>query len=153
MPLKNLKTGTYYTLAALFEDEKREGYYEVIMTPTTIIDGLVNYDSSVVIKKYIPNSLKEVTVLNGEVLGYGMDGMISLEKVTVHGEKVGQTAFRSCTNLHELRILGEVIEMNNTILYGCNNLKVVYVESKAVEELVQSAVQRAKLTGVLVDVL
>lgn len=146
---KEINDGKRYPIAALFGEQEREGFYEVLMTPTLIGDNGEEYDSSVERKRYIPNTLKELTVLGGVVLGYGMEGLKSLEKVCVHCDEIRRFAFRDCSGLQEIRIVGEVEDINNTSLIGCEALRVVYVESKSVSELVQSAIQKARLTGVV----
>ncbi|MDE5602206.1 MAG: InlB B-repeat-containing protein [Clostridia bacterium] len=147
-----INDGKSYPIAALFGEQEREGFYEVLVTPTLIGDGGEEYDSSVERKRYVPNTLKELTVLGGVMLGYGMEGLTSLEKVCVHCDVIRRFAFRYCSGLQEIRIVGEVENINNTALMGCEALKVVYVESDSARELVQSAIQRAKLTDVEVVV-
>ena len=145
--------GTYYPIAALFGEEERDGFYEVAMTPTLIFDGIVDYDLSMERNRYVPNALKELTVLGGVVFGFGMKELTSVERVSVCCEEIRQFAFRECTGLTELTILGELVDVNNTVLYGCEALTVVYVENESVYALVQAALQKVKLTDVRVDVM
>ncbi|MDE6060315.1 MAG: InlB B-repeat-containing protein [Clostridia bacterium] len=140
--------GKHYPIAALFGDEERDGFYDVIMTPTLIGDGGEEYDSSVERKRYVPNTLKEITVLGGVVLGYGMEGLSSVEKISVHADEIRRFAFRNCERLQELRIFGEVEEINNTALMGCEALRFVYVESESVAEFIRAAISKARLTDI-----
>ena len=118
-----------------------------------ITGGMEDYDFTTNRKRYIPNTLKEITVLSGTVLGYGLEGLESVEKVSVHGDNILRFAFRDCACLQELRILGEVEELNNTALMGCEALRVVYVESKSVRELVLAAIEKVGLANVEVVIL
>lgn len=101
----------YYTLGYIFG------------TSTKFTDSMYRsyfYESNSSSSKtvFIPNSLKMVTVNDGEIFSQGFEGFSSLEKVVLKDgiEKIGYMAFNGCTNLEEI-IIPSSIKIIETLAF------------------------------------
>lgn len=140
---KGEEDGDYYPFGILFGEEKREGCYEVEIRVMRKDGEKEEYLQDIARKRYVPESLKEITVLEGEIIGYSFEGMRSIEKARVYGEKIGQGAFKGCSGLKEARIESEECEVHVTSFYN-SGLETVYVRSEGVQAQVQEAIRVAK---------
>ncbi len=97
--------------------------------------------------RYIPSSLKRVTVLQGGLPQYALAYFKSLEYVEVHGDIVGRLALRECTGLTELKLIG-VTEVDELGLYQAAALQKIYITVEECRSSIDAALKRSDATDV-----
>lgn len=98
---------------------------------------------------YVPNSLKNVTVLGGNIMDKGFCGINMIESLTYGGEYLGKLVFKDCTELKTLYILNENATFHTSAFAGCQNLT-IYVATEAQKTTVEELVKG--LTNVICEV-
>ena len=79
---------------------------------------------------YIPKSLKNVTVLGGNIMDKGFCGINVIESLTYGGEYLGNFALKGCTGLSKVYIQNENATFGSTAFSGCKNMT-IYVATEA----------------------
>ena len=99
------------------------GYYKNVSS-----EYVLQIDMS--IETYIPNSLKYLTVLGGNILMKCFSKISSLQYVVLKDvSNVGQQAFIKCGGLKEVKIESENTTFGGAVFAGCSNMT-IYVASQ-----------------------
>ena len=83
-------------------------------------------------KRYVPSSLKKVTITGGEIIEYAFDGCENITDITISGSvtKIGSSAFRGCLSLKSINIPASVKEIGSYAFRDCSALSSVTFEKK-----------------------
>ena len=79
---------------------------------------------------YVPNSLKNVTVLGGNIIDKGFCGINMIESLTYGGEYLGNFALKGCTGLSKVYVSNENATFGSAVFSGCKNMT-IYVATEA----------------------
>ena len=85
------------------------------------------YSSSVTY--FVPTSLKNVTIIGGNILYGAFYNCSSLLSITIPDdiENIGDSAFYGCSSLTSITIPDSVTSINASAFYGCTSLEGVYI--------------------------
>lgn len=93
------------------------------------------------LETYIPNSLKYLTVLGGNILMKGFSKIATLQHVVLKNvSNVGQQAFIKCGGLKEVKIESENTTFGAAVFSGCSNM-MIYVASQDQKTALDSQIQ------------
>lgn len=93
------------------------------------------------IETYIPNSLKYLTVLGGNIMTKGFSKITSLQYVVLKDVSVvEQQAFIRCSGLKEVKIGSENTTFGGAVFAGCSNMT-IYVASQAQKDTLDSQIE------------
>lgn len=92
---------------------------------------------------YVPNSLKNVTVLGGNIIDKGFCGINMIESLTYGGEYLGKLVFKDCTKLKTLYILNENATFHKSAFAGCQNLT-IYVATEVQKNYIDGMIDSTK---------
>ena len=110
------------------------GYYKELPSGSTL-----QIDQSV--ETWIPNSLKYLTVLGGNILMKGFSKITSLQYVVLKNvSNVGQQAFIKCGGLKEVTIESENTTFGGAVFAVCSNMT-IYVASQEQKTALDSQIQ------------
>ena len=102
-------------------------------------ESVVSFDNQFTC--YIPSSLKKVTVLDGNIMGYAFFGFVGLKEIEILGGgiEVYECAFRNCASLETLKLPVGVNALSTSTVLGCSSLRQIYVGRDADAESIKSA--------------
>lgn len=110
------------------------GYYKELPSGSAL-----QIDQSV--ETWVPNSLKYLTVLGGNILMKGFSKISSLQYVVLKDvSNVGQQAFIKCGGLKEVKIESENTTFGGAVFAGCSNMT-IYVASQEQKTALDSQIQ------------
>lgn len=110
------------------------GYYKDVSS-----EYVLQIDQSV--ETWIPNSLKYLTVLGGNILMKGFSKIISLEYVVLKDVSVvEQQAFIKCSGLKEVKVESENTTFGGAVFAGCSNMT-IYVASQTQKDTLDSQIE------------
>ena len=92
---------------------------------------------------YIPKSLKNVTVLGGNIMDKGFCGINMIESLTYGGEYLGNFALKGCTGLSKVYVSNENATFGSAVFSGCKNLA-IYVATEAQKNAVDGMIDSTK---------
>lgn len=143
--------GIYGPLCEIFGKEERAGFYAVSVRKTRYESGEFNATESVdeAYKRYVPDTLREITVLGGEVPGYALYGLAGVTSITLLGNevKIGTKGIAECTSLQTLAVR-EATSVSASALSGCVDLKEIYLSDTCDKTVWTSAISRLKNEGI-----
>lgn len=135
-----------YNLAYIFGDVPGDDLYKVEFNPVNILSGQEQLNDSESLAAYVPNSLKEVTVLRGRI-GRGMlGGLTSLQTVSFENCSLSDFSV-SCDGLKEIRFGSEMTSVALCAFYDCKNIEKIILKNAALLEQVKEALNKTKPTG------
>ena len=110
------------------------GYYKELPSGSTL-----QIDQSV--ETWVPNSLKYLTVLGGDILMKGFSKIATLQYVVLKNvSNVGQQAFIKCGGLKEVTIESENTTFGGAVFSDCSNMT-IYVASQDQKTALDSQIQ------------
>ena len=114
--------------------ESVAGYYKNINTDkVTLVDDKI--------EAYVPQSLKDLTVLGGDILMKNFANFKSLQYVVLQNvSNVGQQAFSKCVGLKEVTIESENTTFGGAVFSSCSNM-MIYVASQDQKTTLDSQIQ------------
>ena len=92
---------------------------------------------------YIPKSLKNVTVLGGNIMDKGFCGINMIESLTYGGEYLGNLVFKDCTELKTLYILNENATFGSALFKNCQNMT-IYVATEVQKNYIDGMIDSTK---------
>lgn len=93
------------------------------------------------INSYVPQSLKNLTVLGGSILKKGFANFNSIQYVVLQNVSVvEQQAFMKCTGLKEVKIESENTTFGGAVFAGCSNMT-IYVASQTQKDTLDSQIK------------
>ena len=92
---------------------------------------------------YIPKSLKNVTVLGGNIMDKGFCGISMIESLTYGGEYLGNLVFKDCTELKTLYILNENATFGSALFKNCQNMT-IYVATEVQKNYIDGMIDSTK---------
>lgn len=81
---------------------------------------------------WLPNSLKKVTILDGDLIDFAFKGCVNIEQIIVKGSgtKAEQQAFAKCTNLASVELAGG-FESFGTACFSASGLQTITVQNES----------------------
>ena len=133
--------GLYLPLAVLFGTEEKSDCYAVTVMSMSVIGGVERADYNDMPDRYIPNTLRSVTVLGGNIIAYAFYGLSSVTEIEIKGDctSIGDFAFRDCSSLKVLKLPEGVTSLTRLKIYTCKNIERIYVYSGADIEGIKTA--------------
>ncbi|MDE6302241.1 MAG: InlB B-repeat-containing protein, partial [Clostridia bacterium] len=125
LPYYNNNDGQYLSLAALFGTEQKPECYAVGVKCMSVIGGIERVDSENLPDRYIPNTLRSVTVLGGDIIAYAFYGLSSVTEIEIKGDcaSIPDYAFRGCSSLKTLKLPVGVTTLSRLTILGCKALE------------------------------
>ncbi len=83
---------------------------------------------------YIPNSLKEITIIRGDILDNSLAGCEFIEEIEVldYINLIGKSAFQNCKSLKTIILPKSLKRLNDNTFSGCNSLENINLPSSII---------------------
>jgi len=147
-------SGKVYSVAVLFGTEERADCYAVSSCARVCEGESVNFVFDDKTPRYVPFSLKEITISDGDISGYAFDGWKGLETVRAcGGKKMEQFALRDCASLKYVFLCDGFEDIASTAFRGCANISAISVPADLDIEIVTAALRRAGGNSVNAEIM
>lgn len=139
--------GEYGPLCEVFGRSEREGYYGVEVRMAKICkEGITAI--SLGYKCYVPESLREVTVLGGDIMPNALSGLRSVREIRiVGGERINAMAMAGCEELERVQLPEGMKEIRKSALEGCPNIKELYIHERTDETILSELLSKLEKEG------
>lgn len=144
---KTLRNFTYL-FAQAGVGEIRDGFATVESCSAQINSDGVASASSDGNFAFMPNTLVNVTVLDGDVFDRAFYGCITIESIDFAGKgtTVGSQAMRGCTELKTVSFAESFENFDNYMLYNCGKLERIVVRSAAQQATIQTIKDKKRIS-------
>ena len=134
-----------YGFAYLFGNAIDEGLsYSVTYNPVIVGRNGTNEIGETEMTSRIPNTLKKVFVLDGDVIDFAFKNCIVIEEIVIggNGKSVGVQAFAKCSNLKTISLAGGFVNFGGACFAAIAN---------PAEIIVQNAAQKSSIDNLALD--
>ena len=102
---------------------------------------------------WLPNSLKKVTILDGDLIDFAFKGCVNIEQIIVKGSgtKAEQQAFAKCTNLASVELAGG-FESFGTACFSASGLQTITVQNESQKDKLEQYFVKYAITTITVSV-
>lgn len=134
-----------YGFAYLFGNAIDEGLsYSVTYNPVIVGTNGTNKIDETEMTSRIPNTLKKVFVLDGDVIDFAFKNCVGIEEIAIggNGKSVGVQAFAKCSNLKTICLAGGFVNFGGACFTAIAN---------SAEIIVQNAAQKSAIDNLAFD--
>ena len=102
---------------------------------------------------WLPNSLKKVTILDGDLIDFAFKECVNIEQIIVKGSgtKAEQQAFAKCTNLASVELAGG-FESFGTACFSARGLQTITVQNETQKSTLEKYLNDNGITTITVSV-
>lgn len=140
-----------YGFAYLFGNAIDEGLsYSVTYNPVIVGTSGTNKIDETEMASRIPNTLKKVFVLDGDVIDFAFKNCVGIEEIVIggNGKSVGVQAFAKCSNLKTISLAGGFVNFGGACFAAIANPAEIIVQNAAQK----SAIDNLAFDGVTVKI-
>lgn len=140
-----------YGFAYLFGNAIDEGLsYSVTYNPVIVGTNGTNEIGETEVTSRIPNTLKKVFVLDGDVIDFAFKNCVGIEEIVIggNGKSVGVQAFAKCSNLKTISLAGGFVNFGGACFAAIANPAEIIVQNAAQK----SAIDNLAFDGVTVKI-
>lgn len=140
-----------YGFAYLFGNAIDEGLsYSVTYNPVIVGTSGTNKIDETEMTSRIPNTLKKVFVLDGDVIDFAFKNCVGIEEIALSGcgTRIEKQAFAKCSNLKTIRLAGGFVNFGGACFAAIANPAEIIVQNAAQK----SAIDNLALAGVTVKI-
>lgn len=142
---------TRYGFAYLFGNAINEGLsYSVMYNPVIVGTSGTNKIDETEMTSRIPNTLKKVFVLDGDVIDFAFKNCVGIEEIVIggNGKSVGVQAFAKCSNLKTICLAGCFVNFGGACFAAIANPAEIIVQNAAQK----SAIDNLAFDGITVKI-
>lgn len=140
-----------YGFAYLFGNAIDEGLsYSVTYNPVIVGTSGTNKIDETEMASRIPNTLKKVFVLDGDVIDFAFKNCVGIEEIVIggNGKSVGVQAFAKCSNLKTIRLAESYVNFGAACFAAIANPAEIIVQNATQK----SAIDNLNLDGITVKI-
>lgn len=142
-----------YGFAYLFGNAIDEGLsYSVTYNPVIVGANGTNEIDKTEMTARIPNTLKKVSVLDGDVIDCAFKNCVGIEEIVLQGEgtTIRPQAFAKCSNLKTISLSGGFVNFGGACFAAIANPAEIIVQNAAQKISVENYVSESSLDGITV---
>lgn len=140
-----------YGFAYLFGNAIDEGLsYSVTYNPVIVGTSGTNKIDETGMTSRIPNTLKKVFVIDGDVIDFAFKNCVGIEEIAIggNGKSVGVQAFAKCSNLKTISLAGGFVNFGGACFAAIANPAEIIVQNATQK----SAIDNLNLDGITVKI-